>query len=472
MCQFSIGIHNILSYFNVSNFMHIIHLQNIFFNDINKSVEDNEVSKVELDKIFDNIIDYSGNTIDREFLVWISDKYSDEVLIKLEKEFSKQYSINSFRSVIGHSYYVLQDKYNGLINEKNNIEEIVSGNEMISFVGDVSLADNWYIMPKYDERNKKVYGILSEEVVHIMNNSSVMIANNEFTISNRGEKLPNKYYTFRGSPSRLSIYDEMGVDLVTLANNHVYDFGEVAFYDTLESLNNYGLPYIGAGKNLKEASRPYYFIVNGYKIGFVNATRAEKYILTPGASENSPGVFRCYDPSNFINVIKEVEKESDYVVALVHWGREDSTVLEDVQLTTSKQYIDAGADLIVGTHAHNLQGIDFYNDKAIVYNLGDFIFNNETKDTAIFQFKINDDGSFEYYFIPCKEKEEYTWCEVQISYAIGIEKPLAIYIKTNLGDIEIPNNLYEECKVKNIIRDLTLQHESYEERSKYGHFKN
>ena len=71
-----------------------------------------------------------------------------------------------------------------------------------------------------------------------------------------------------------------------------------------------------------------------------------------------------------------------------------------------------------------------------------------------------------------RENEEYNWCEVQISYAIGLASPLSIYIKTNLGDIETPNYLYEECKVKNIIKDLNLQNEHYEERAKYGHFKN
>ena len=63
----------------------------------------------------------------------------------------------------------------------------------------------------------------------------------------------------------------------------------------------------------------------------------------------------------------------------------------------------------MGTDAHNLQGIDFYNGKAIIYNLGDFIFNNETKDTVIFQFKINEDGDIDYYLIPCKESGEYTY---------------------------------------------------------------
>ena len=70
-------------------------------------------------------------------------------------------------------------------------------------------------------------------------------------------------------------------------------------------------------------------------------------------------------------------------------------------------YIDAGSDMIIGSHAHVLQGIEFYNNKPIIYNLGDFIFNDETKDTGIFQVKIID-NKFEYYFIPALEKDEYT----------------------------------------------------------------
>ena len=278
----------------------------------------------------------------------------------------------------------------------------------ISFVGDVSLADNWYIMPKYDERNKGIHGILSEDTVKVMTDTDIMVINSEFTISDRGEKMPNKYYTFRASPKRIPIYNEMGADLLTLANNHVYDFGKDAFYDMLNSLNEYKIPYIGAGKNINEAKKPYYFILNGYKIAFINATRAEKYILTPEATENDGGVFRCYDPEPLKNLINDIKKNSDYVVVLIHWGKEDSHELEQVQIDTSKIYIDAGADVIVGTHAHVLQGIDYYNHKPIIYNLGDFIFNDETKDTGIFQIKLNDDGNMEYYFIPAKEENEYT----------------------------------------------------------------
>jgi poly-gamma-glutamate synthesis protein (capsule biosynthesis protein) len=357
--------------------------------------------------IKENINDES---IDETFLTWVADNYKIDTL----KEISLYLKDNPYDEAIwhkttGNSLIVLDDLYHNTFDSMDNITIIDTAKEnTISFVGDVSLADNWYIMPKYDERKKGIYGILSEDTVKIMTETDIMVINSEFTISDRGEKMPNKMYTFRASPKRIPIYNEMGADLLTLANNHVYDFGKVAFNDMLDSLDEYKMPYIGAGRNITEAKKPYYFILNGYKIAFVNATRAEKYILTPEATETDGGVFRCYDEEPLKKVISETKKDSDYLILLVHWGKEDSHELEDVQITTSKLYIDAGADVIVGTHAHVLQGIDFYDHKPIVYNLGDFIFNDETKDTGIFQIKFDDDGKMSYYFIPAKEENEYT----------------------------------------------------------------
>ena len=280
----------------------------------------------------------------------------------------------------------------------------------VSIVGDISLADNWEVMPQYDQRGKGVNGILSDEVLKIMRESDFMIANSEFTVSNRGAKTPGKYYTFRAKPERLAIYGDMGVDLVTLANNHVYDFGPLAFNDMLDSFKAIKMPYIGAGKNLDEAKEPYYLTLpSGYRVAFVNATRAEKWgIDTPGATATTGGVLLCYNTAEFIDTIKTAKANSDYVVAIIHWGTEGSHQLEQVQKTTAQDYLNAGADIIVGGHAHALQGIDYNNGKPIVYNLGDFIFNNGTEDTGILQIKFLADGGVKFYFLPGQQKDVYT----------------------------------------------------------------
>ncbi len=277
----------------------------------------------------------------------------------------------------------------------------------LSFVGDVSLADNWYIAPKYDSRGG-ISGVLGDSMLNLMKDSTFMVANSEFTVSNRGTKMKNKTYTFRAKPERLKIYDEMGVDLVSLANNHVYDFGKDAFLDMLDAFEKYKIPHVGAGRNLEEAKEAYITEINGKTFAFFGTTRAEKNILTPGATKNSEGVFRCYDPTEAVELIKKLDKKVDFVVPLVHFGRENSHDLEKVQIDTAKKFIDAGADIIIGHHAHVLQGFEFYKDKLIVYNLGNFLFNDLETDTMLFQISMDETGKMEYSVFPALQKDEKT----------------------------------------------------------------
>lgn len=361
-----------------------------------------------VDKVFK--YDFIKENYSLEFLNWLDEKYPKAMEQIANLLDNNNFNESSWYDVTHNSIVVLKDLYNNAYENAFNVQIINNDKPEItlSFVGDVSLADNWSVMPKYDERKKGINGILTQEVLDIMTSSDVMVANNEFTVSTRGTPMSGKAFTFRADPSRLKIYKEMGVDLVTLANNHIYDFGKDAFMDMLVSLKENNIPYIGAGNNLNEAMEPYYFVVNGRKIAFVNATRAEKNIMTPGATQNEAGVLRCYDPENFIKAIKLAKANSDYVIALIHWGAESYHTLEDVQITTGKTYLESGADVIVGGHAHKLQGMEFYQNKLIAYNLGDFIFNDKTTETGILTVKINKNGELSYKFTPCLESNVYT----------------------------------------------------------------
>lgn len=384
----------------------IIGLIIFLFKPSNKSVK--EGKKIDINVVDETLKKINDDDINIEFLTWINDNYKDSLnnINKLLKKDS--YDRKMWHEVTGNSFIVLKDLYEKKYDTMDNVKIISSKDDStISFVGDVSLADNWFIAPMYDKRGG-ISGVLGDKMLNIMTSSDVMIANSEFTVSNRGVEIPNKMYTFRAKPERLSIYDEMGVDMVTLANNHVYDYGNDAFLDMLDAFDNYKIPHIGAGHNIEEAKKPFYFIINGYKFAFVSATRAEKFILTPGATDTEPGVFRCYDPTNMINLIKELRPSCDYVIPIIHFGRENSHDLEEEQVSSAKEYIDAGADMVVGHHAHTLQGIEIYNDKPIIYNLGNFLFNNETVDTALFQVILKNDGTMEYYMIPALQSNSKT----------------------------------------------------------------
>lgn len=259
------------------------------------------------------------------------------------------------------------------------------------FAGDILLAEGEITTNNLDASENGLQGCISKEYLDIMNGADYTCVNNEFTYSTRGEKLSGKAWTFRANPDRVKYLKEMGVDLALLANNHVYDYGKDAMLDTMDTLADAGIDYFGAGANLKEAMKPVYVELDGKTVAFVAASRAEKYKMTPQATDDEPGILRCYDPALFIEVIKEARANADFVVACVHWGTERSTVLEDAQLETARQYIDAGADMIVGSHSHCLQGMEYYKGKPIIYSLGNFWFDEYYEDTMLVNIRIHGD---------------------------------------------------------------------------------
>ena len=259
------------------------------------------------------------------------------------------------------------------------------------FAGDILLAEGEITTNNLDSSPNGLKDCISPEFLEIMNRADYTCVNNEFTYSTRGSALDGKAWTFRAHPDRVKYLKEMGVDLALLANNHVYDYGKDAMLDTLDTLTNADIKYFGAGANLEEAMKPVYVELGGKKVAFVAASRAEKNKMTPQATEEEPGILRCYDPALFIEVIKEARANADFVVACVHWGTERSTVLEDAQLETARQYIDAGADVIIGSHSHCLQGMEYYNGKPIVYSLGNYWFDEYYEDTMLVNVRIYGD---------------------------------------------------------------------------------
>lgn len=267
---------------------------------------------------------------------------------------------------------------------------------VVAFAGDINLADNWDNMQYCSTTENGIYDCISPELIQMMRDADITCINNEFTFSTRGMPLKNKVYTFRAHPSNVSILKEMGVDIVSLANNHVYDYGKESLIDTMATLEQAGIEYVGAGHDLDEAMEPVYFEIQGKTVAFVAASRAEKYKMTPQATEDSPGILRCYDTTLFKQVIRKAGENADYVIAYVHWGTEFTHKLDEVQLTTGKEYLDAGADIVIGAHPHRLQGIEFYKGKPIIYSLGNFWFNDETVDTVLLKIRFFGNDTEEY----------------------------------------------------------------------------
>lgn len=263
----------------------------------------------------------------------------------------------------------------------------------ICFAGDINLDENWGTTQYMDAQPNGIFDCISKEMIDTMQAADIMCLNNEFTYSTGGAPMEGKAYTFRAKPERVEILHQLGVDAVTLANNHVYDYGRDALLDTFSVLEEADIPYFGAGRTLQDAMKPLYLKVDGKTVALVAASRAEKNKMTPQADDENPGILRCYDTELFLQVIKEAKDNADFCIAFVHWGTEYSFDLEQVQLSTGKEYLDAGADAVIGAHSHCLQGMEYYDGKPIIYSLGNYWFNGKILDTMLVQLHFSGDDT-------------------------------------------------------------------------------
>ena len=252
------------------------------------------------------------------------------------------------------------------------------------FSGDIYLSD--HVLNAYD-RAGDISGVLDDGYRSLIGEADYFAANQEFPFSSRGQQAPDKQYTFRLPESRVSLMNEIGVDLVTLANNHALDFGTDALLDTVSTLDQAGILHVGAGADSEAARQPAIVDVNGVRVGFIGASRVIP-VASWKAGASSPGMLTAYDPALLVQTIQETRPLCDYLVVLIHWGVERAEMPVDHQTSLGRQCIDAGADLVVGSHPHVLQGIEYYRGKPIVYSLGNFIFGSSIPRTALLEVSL------------------------------------------------------------------------------------
>jgi len=244
---------------------------------------------------------------------------------------------------------------------------------------------------------------MNQTLLEELNSADIFMVNNEFPYSNGGTPLAGKTFAFRAKPETAKNLTEMGADIVSLANNHAFDHGEQALLDTFDTLDEIDVPYVGAGKNIDEACKPFYFVAGGMKIAYVSATQIERTTTpdTKEATASSAGVLRTLDPTKFLAVIEEAEANADLTVVYVHWGSENVYEVEGSQRDLATRYANAGADLIIGDHSHCLQGFEYVQGVPVVYSLGNFWFNSKNLDTCVVQ-AVAAEGKIESVrFIPC-----------------------------------------------------------------------
>ncbi|WP_220101806.1 CapA family protein [Paenibacillus sp. S150] len=246
------------------------------------------------------------------------------------------------------------------------------GNINLAFAGDI-LLDGFV----GDQIAKYGVNFPFAKVAPVLKQADIAFANLETPVSVRG-KAAEKTFAFRSKPSSLAGLNYAGIDGVTLANNHILDFGQEAMLDTLVHLDRYKIGHTGAGKSISEAFTPYTQTVKGKKIAILGVSRV---LSSPSwyAGTDHPGAASAYTTGPLLGAIKKSARDNDYTIVYIHWNNEFKDYPENYARTLAKQMIDSGADIIIGAHSHCLMGIEYYKHKPIYYSLGNFVFNRSTR---------------------------------------------------------------------------------------------
>ncbi|MCR4437820.1 MAG: CapA family protein [bacterium] len=209
----------------------------------------------------------------------------------------------------------------------------------------------------------------------LLQSADVAIGNLEAPFTTRGKAF-DKTFTFRVPPPWAAGLKNAGFDVLNLANNHILDYGHEGLFDTIATLDSLGLLHCGAGANDSLAAAPALVKVGDKTVAFLgfSTTFPEEFWATHSRAGT------CFPSEQKLRrAIQESRARADLVVVSFHWGAELFTMPKDYQRLLGHQAIDCGADLVLGHHAHVLQGLEVYRGKLIAYGLGNFAFGSRSE---------------------------------------------------------------------------------------------
>jgi len=282
-----------------------------------------------------------------------------------------------------------------LVEEKIAIPNVPKEPEFVNFVfaGDIML-DRGVRRSVVKNFNGDYSALFENSTLStIFQNSDIVFANLEGTASDQGKDRHN-LYSFRMDPAAIPILKNVGLTILSVANNHIGDWGLPAFSDTLSRLKENGLLYTGGGMNKTEAETPAIIEKNGMKIGFL--AFSDKGPNDMSAKTDKAGILLASDP-DFDTIVENAAKQVDYLVVSFHFGEEYQTTHNLRQEELAHEAVDDGAKIIIGGHPHVPEDTEVYKNSFIAYSLGNFIFDQSwsasTMQGMILEIKLNKDGS-------------------------------------------------------------------------------
>ena len=220
-------------------------------------------------------------------------------------------------------------------------------------------------------------------IASTLTRADLAMVNLESAVTERGVREP-KPFTFRAPPTALTALKAAGIDVATMANNHGADFGQTGLEDSLAAISAVRFPTVGIGRDAAAAYKPYYREVRGHRVAILGASQIRDRTLAAWtAGVSSPGIASAYS-QRLVSAVREARARAEVVVVYVHWGIEGQRCPSGEQRALAAKLSEAGADAVVGTHAHLLLGGGFLGRTYISYGLGNFLwwrdgaFSNDT----------------------------------------------------------------------------------------------
>ncbi|MCL2655187.1 MAG: CapA family protein [Coriobacteriia bacterium] len=224
--------------------------------------------------------------------------------------------------------------------------------------------------------------------------ADLTLGNLEIALTSGGAA-QDKTYTFRAPLSSAEGLAGAGIDVVSIANNHALDYGREQLPAELDALRSAGLTVAGGGLNKKQATSPQTVNRVGARIGVLAFSE-----ITPenfAATDTQPGVAYTRNSAEITAAVAaaKASKSYDYIIVMMHWGVEGDYQNSKRQSTEAHAFIDAGADAVIGSHPHRIQGVEYYKSGLIAYSLGNFVFGTSglaNCQTMLLNFKLTDAG--------------------------------------------------------------------------------
>lgn len=217
-------------------------------------------------------------------------------------------------------------------------------------------------------------------IAPVLRGADLALVNLETAVTERGTPEPKEFH-FRAPAAAYAAVKAAGVDAVSLANNHVLDYGQVGLADTLDNAAAAGEPVFGAGRDAATAYAPWIVDVRGTRVAVLGLSQIFTLAETWGARDDRPGVALSHDLARVRAAVAAARAKADVVVVFNHWGQESVNCPSPIQKQLTATLVQAGADIIVGAHAHVLQGAGWSGRVFVAYGMGNFVWYSSSRST-------------------------------------------------------------------------------------------